>query len=929
LGISDDFKRVSINPNFEKGENDKAFLEPPATFSGVENLLDNGVIVKIVNADVSISENGVNWKFKNVCCTHKIGEKFPKTINFATSIPEQKYASNISLAKSSVGNRSTYDIRIESINPFNINLALAKRNVPLDDRILALLDGYNLPVSGTLKLTFEGIKFVEGRLDVIASAGTIKLPLRSALSLNLGKRIDNGSISGSFTERNARIDFINIFYGNAGLQLSGIDIPLDEFRSLDTANICGTLSLTNINVQEMETILPENISKSAARVFKNYLPGFRLDFFKTDLSGTVAFNSDISNNGVNIGHGLFKIRNAKVPIGSHVITDVDATGSVSDDGFNIKLTNAVFKNTKINNGTFFISSKDNSWIGNVNATIAVDNAISYIGDISPKLAALPFEKMDLKGNASLDMKLMRTEGDKQQNSDLPFNIVEGDCVIKSGENGKELRLQWDSERLSLNGNVSTDCGNVSVKIDENRTNDSGNRELIFNSNSAFLSSLIPNIDRICRGNYTLKINSSRCGKSEEHDVDLNLDGATLTLPLIGETRFKNNGGHILAHVLDSGDNLEFSEISLNTKNSKIQGRMTFDREGNLQKCSLDEFKVNGNSGKINILRDKDNMMCSIIGDRLDMGKIFSNWREICKDMSGSIYVNSKEVIMSSIHKIRNVKGSLDVKNGRVVGGNCYGVIGEDTTLAIIVKDCGGADGSVISLSGSDAGKLLKYFGITDTVIGGSICIAIKSSGNAHSSLTGSFEINNFTMKNNANLLKLIFLSSTNWLPSSDNMSVGFNFCDGNFSFEHDQIVIENGRAISPIIGISFDGKYNRMSDDLNINGMVVPIATAINNPHPKEILASYFYLTGPVGEPKISVKPLEYIWSDIIHEKLGGALPKTQLSVAAVGVNDPFNGTINDPFLQGNFCEKPVVKAPAPRRTDEKCGVKITRGVTK
>ena len=934
LGISDDFKKISINPDFEKGENNKAFLEPLMTFSNMENLLDNGVIVKVINADVSVFENGINWKFKNVCCTHKVGKEFPQAISFVTLIPEQKYVSSINLTKSNVGNRSTYDVKIESVNPFNVNLILTKRNIPLDNKIFAILDGHNLPVSGTLKLDFEGTKFIGGRFDLMASAGAIKLPLRNILSMNLGKRIDSGSISGSFSEKNARIDSINVSYADAGLQLTGIDIPLDEFKLQDTANICGTLSLTNINVQEMETILPESISRSAATVFKNYLPGFRLDFFKIDLNGTMAFDSNIQNNEINIGHGAFKIRNAEVPIGSHIITNVDATGIVSDDGFDIKLTNAIFKKTKVNNGTFFISNKDNSWIGKVNATITIDDALSCIGDISLKLATLPFEKMDLKGNVNLDMKLMRVEDDKQLKNDLPFRIVEGDCIIKSGSSEKELRLLWDSEKLSLNGAIATGHSSISIKIHENLTDGSGNSEFIFNSNSAFLRSflspLIPDINSFCQGNYILKINSSRCGKSEEYDVDLNLDGATLILPLIGETRFENEDGHILAHILDNGENFDFSKILLNAKNNKIKGKMTFDREGNLQKCSFDEFKINGNSAKINILRDKDNMLCSIIGDKLDVRKVFSRWGEICKNAAMSIYVNLEEVIMSGIHKIRNVKGSFDMKNGKIVGGNCYGVVGKDnTTLAMVTKNIDGTNNTIVSLSGSDTGKLLKYFGITDTIIGGSICIAIKSSDDAASPVTGSFEMSNFTAKNNTNLLKLISLSSTNLLSSSDDILVGFNFCGGNFVFDRDQIVIENGRAISPIIGISFDGRYDRMNDDFDINGIIVPIAAAVNNQHPKEILASDFYLTGSVGKPKISVEPLRYMFASIVHEKFGGALPKMQLPMGEVGVNDQFRNTISDPFLLDNFEANSAIKAPMRHRIDEKCGVKITRGVSK
>ncbi|MDR0678130.1 MAG: hypothetical protein LBF44_01170 [Holosporaceae bacterium] len=112
LGISDDFKKISINPNLEKGGNNKTFLTSIAIFDNIKNLLNKGTIAKIINADVSAFENGVNWKFKNVYCEHKIGEKVPQTMSCTILIPKQKHVSSISLTKLGDENRCTYDVKL-------------------------------------------------------------------------------------------------------------------------------------------------------------------------------------------------------------------------------------------------------------------------------------------------------------------------------------------------------------------------------------------------------------------------------------------------------------------------------------------------------------------------------------------------------------------------------------------------------------------------------------------------------------------------------------------------------------------------------------------------------------------------------------------------------------------------------------------------
>ncbi|MDR0753101.1 MAG: hypothetical protein LBE95_00285 [Holosporaceae bacterium] len=931
LGISDDFKKVSVNPNLEKGGNDEELLTSITVFDSMKNLLNKGTVVNIVNADVSIFENGVDWRFKSVCCKHKVGERFPQTISCAILAPEQKYISNISLTRLGSKNGFTYDVKLESINPFVIGAIFAKRNIPLDNRILAIIDGHNLPVSGTLKLNFEGAEFIGGQFDLIGASGSIKLPMRDIFSINLGKQIDNGSISGSFSKNNAKIDSINISYGNSGFQLTGIDIPLREFELLNKLNVCGTLSLTNINVQEMETILPENISKSAVDVFKNYLPEFRLEFFKTDLHGTITFDNITTGAGLAVGHGIFKIKDAKIPLDNHIVTNVDATGVISHEGFDIKLTNAIFKKIKINSGAFFIFHKDNSWIGKVNATIAANDAYSYASDISSRLAALPFEKMHIDGDINLDMKLTRAEGDNQLRGDLPFRIAEGECTLKSADNQKELNLSWNNEKLLLNGNVTTDQNKINIKMEENRVDGSGSGELVCYSKSDFLATLIPSVSKICAGNYTLKISSHWKGESTEHNVDLDLNDATMTIPVIGDVKSKKEEGRILAHIFDNGKNFEFSEIFLNTKNNKINGKISFDREGNLQKCSLEKFQVNDNSAKINIMRDQDNVLFgSIIGDRFDVGKIFCNFDKIDKNLCISAYVNLKEMIVSSIHKVKNAKGSLDIKNGKITGGTCYGAIGDGTTLALVSKSVEKTGDTILSLSASNAGEFLKHLKIVNTIVGGSINCVTKSSKNASQPFTASFEINDFIVKDNNQLQKLILLSFPNCPP--DCSKVGFNSCMGDISIANNQITIKNGRAIGPTMGVSFNGSYDRMSDNVKISGMAVPISTHLSNPsNTTETLVSCFSLAGSIGEVTISVKPLEFIANDIIYAKFGNMIPTAQPSkTGANTIIAPLCDTY-DPFTQEAFDKKlkdTKGKTSLRKRSiDNKFGIKITRGM--
>ncbi|MDR2781103.1 MAG: hypothetical protein LBB21_01415 [Holosporaceae bacterium] len=943
ISVENDFKDISLNPNFEKSGNNKVLFEPFSELSNLCCLLDNGATVKLINADVSIAENGADWKFNNVYCEYKMGENFPKIVDCSASFPGQRYVSNIGMIRSNFGNKSTYNIKIESVNPSALNAAFAKRSVPIDSRVFSLIDGYNLPVSGTLKLDFKGTKFLGGKFDLIGASGSIKLPTKSTISLNIGKRIDNGSISGTFLENGVTIDSINVSYGNSGLQLTGIKIPLSEFKFLDVANIDGTLSLTNIDVREMESILPENISRTAVTTFKNYLPNFRLELFKIDLKGAVAFGNKSSNKSFEIGNGVFRIKDAKIPLGEHVVTNVSATGTISDDGFDIRLNNAIFGKSKINSGVFFVSNKDNSWIGKINANVPIDDVASYGHYLSKKLASLPLEKLHLKGKANLDMKLVRVEGDKLLQKDLPFRIVGGEGTFKSDDNStRELRLSWDDKKLFINGDAVTGQNKVNLKIGENFEDNSGNGEFLFSSSSDFLAALAPDVTGMCNGDYVLKVNSSWNGEREEYDVDLDLKNATMNIPMIGDVKLKKEDGRFAAHILNDGKKIEFSKMVLNTPNCKFGGKMTLGKDKVLQKCSLDNFENNGSFVKLNILRNNDRFLFSAIGNCLDLSRALSISDKVEKDVTVSAYLNLEEVALSNTQKIRNVKGNLELKNGKIIGGACYGVIGENTTLALTAKDIEGTDDTMLAVSASDAGEFLKYFKIIDTVNGGSVKFVMKSSKNIGKSFSGIFEMNDFIVKNNAHLMKLISLSSTNLLSGIDNLSVGFNFCSGNITISNNIITIENGKAISPAVAISYNGSYDRLNDNFDINGVSLPMSSILSSANTNGALVADYRITGSLGMPSLSVKPLRFVDSGSLNETFGNVLPiLIAPSSADAGIVQMENST--DPFSQGAFDkkagntsekkiveEKATVKEKAQRRrrvTDNKFGIKIVRGV--
>jgi hypothetical protein len=223
----------------------------------------------------------------------------------------------------------------------------------------------------------------------------------------------------------------------------------------------------------------------------------------------------------------------------------------------------------------------------------------------------------------------------------------------------------------------------------------------------------------------------------------------------------------------------------------------------------------------------------------------------------SMYINTKEMTISHCNKIKNVKGNIEVRGGKIIGGAGIAVAGDDTTMAMNVKDLPASDDCLISLSVSNAGEFLKVFGITETVKGGNINIAVKSPKGKGDSVSAAFEVSDFIVDNNNNLAKLMSLSSVTVLPTSNNLSVGFNACSGSAIITGEQVRIENVKAYGPTTAISLSGSYDRVKDEWLASGLSLPTSSLWSKGNSSNtILCADFDLTGSLERPLISVKPL-------------------------------------------------------------------------
>lgn len=877
LHIADDFKTVFIDPNLLKTKHHKAVLEPVSSLTSIkDSFVGNGIIhsdatFKIINADVSVVENKQSWDAQNFFCEYKLGDSFPKIIDFRAVLPKQKYASSVRIARFS--NDLGYDLKINSLNPAVLYEAFIKRNTPFE-KFLPIIYGYNLPVSGDAKIFLNPDKsFKNGSFNFLASKGVIRIPNHNSLALNLGKKVDNCNISGTILDNKINFDSINISYGNSGVQLTGLSIPLNNFTLANRGNIDGTFSLTNTNVDEICGTLPENMSKPIISMFHNYVPGFRLDLLKFDLKGPISFtdnNTIEQDNGkLSISQGIFKLHGAKIPVNKELmVSDIDATGTIKNDGFEVKISSAKLGSNKINSGTFFISN-DKSWIGKVNINLSGSDIQKYANFLN--LGPLPINKIKVDGKGQLDLKLVRLAKDQFKEEELPFKIAETSGKIESESGNKKLSFAQNKEGYSVIASIIDGKHSSNLEITENSVQKTGATKLHCVGDSHFLGDVVPFISKGLGGEFDLTLNKTWDKAGEQADLSINLNNATLNLPVLGQVKARQESGKFSAHIQTYPDRIALSHMLLETPKTKINGHMTTDNNWNITECVLDDISTDGISARANIFKKDDKkLVLSIVGDSFNSHKLAELMNKADKDVRLMAYLNMKKLIFNG-NTIENLKGTIDILGGHIVDGSCIGTLG-DSTLVFNTKPLEDSNDYIVSISSSDAEKFLKTFGIGTSIDGGTITFSVKSSDIAKGVISGNFEMNNFLVKNNAQLMRLITLSSPNFLNGT-HITVGFNTCSGHLELVDQKLIIENLRAISPTAAISLNGEYDRLNDELNASGIILP-PLATNAMNPGGYSAANFSITGSFWNPSLSVSTPRIIEADTLQNIFGNTLPQ-------------------------------------------------------
>jgi hypothetical protein len=180
------------------------------------------------------------------------------------------------------------------------------------------------------------------------------------------------------------------------------------------------------------------------------------------------------------------------------------------------------------------------------------------------------------------------------------------------------------------------------------------------------------------------------------------------------------------------------------------------------------------------------------------------------------------------------------------------------------------------LESSDAGETLKVFGLNDKVNGGTLTVyGQPHQGDKEGDLYGKARMDDFVVRKAPALAKLLNAMSLSGVQSLlNNEGLRFQRLESDFEWlfrdQGDLLVVKDGKTSGTSLGLTFEGVINQGTNITDISGTIIPLS-GVNKAlgdipvlgqlltGGKALIAATYKISGPSGDPNVSVNPLSVL----------------------------------------------------------------------
>ena len=905
-------------------------------FNSEDNIYPESYIndINITHADVELLEVdfGKKWQFSDVNYHFNRGLTNLKT-EINALMPFSKSTSSLGL-------------NIE----YNYRKAQAEMGFYFSDLIPAeLLDiitpneaskefnNINIPLHGNLTTSFNFNDLAKYKDNIIENSskiidkinfefngekGTIKFANDENYAYDISGLILKGELNGDLEQIKITDAGLNLDNQTAtlGLNIEGLK---DWLVNSDKEKLKVTISakVAELETDKLSRFWPKYFGEKAWAWCKESLYGGKIK--NGDFVFNFAYDKKYKNISFDSLKGIADIEDGNIIYLQTMpkVSNIYGKASFSEKNIRIDLNKAKSDDVVLNHGyvdLYDLNKDDNFLKLELNATGTIPDILKLI-DHEPLnyTSELGINPDIIKGSATADLMLafeLRQDLDPKSievKVDAELNDVKIKEAFKDKSfEAKNIKFNLDNKEMNISGVANIDGLPLNLIWNENfEAKDYQRRyQISFNFddtlkqklglNSAILSS--PYI----KGTIPTKsIITVYPNNKIIVDIHGDLRDTAIDYGFLGFEKKSKMNGEITAQInIENSQISSIPQFSLSKPDFKLNGEVTFDKNGNVNIIDIKNIKgpKTNAKAKIDFTNQKNDAIKIIVsGSSYDLSDFFDKdetdieenrkRREALKEKNNLI--NEDENIWENVPStniniavdklwtndkvsIRNFAGSAKILNK--TGVEEMHLVGDfkpnknNPNHRLYLKlDYNPRPNNeyLLDIESNDAGKTLRFLRLYDYGRGG--ILSIKGKRQADKNFIGHIKARDFNVVKTNVFAKLLTLASfTGIVDMLSGDGIAFTHFDAPFEYKSSTFILKEAKAFGNVIGISLNGAYNAKYQEFDIRGLVapayglntflgkIPLVGTLLSGKDGTIFAVNYQIAGNIDEPVIDINPL-------------------------------------------------------------------------
>lgn len=332
-----------------------------------------------------------------------------------------------------------------------------------------------------------------------------------------------------------------------------------------------------------------------------------------------------------------------------------------------------------------------------------------------------------------------------------------------------------------------------------------------------------------------------------------------------------------------------------------EGSVQFDSKLDITQAVLRRAQLPGTDLAATFRRGRDGWAISLDGKSLDLTRMMADRAKQPPNptptpMTANLTAKLGKLILGPKREAHDVSFRLQITRDlwQELGFNAK--IGAGNASAVLR---GAGDDRRLHVEAQDAGAALAFGGIIDTVRGGVLTLDGQPDPEGW---RGQAKMTAYRLVDEPVLGKILTIASITGIPQMlSGEGIAFDNASIDFRANPQRILLSNGRTTGLSIGFKLDGRIDRTTDRLDMNGTLVPMAgiNRVLNAIPLigniltggeggGIFAWTFRVTGPMLDPQVSVNPLSGFAPGIFRWIFEGGPPSENGNGSPSGPPPPF-----------------------------------------